>query len=208
MRLGEVIKQKRKEMGFTLIHLSKLSGVSYGILFRIENNSIQNPHPDFLTKLAASLELDYVELMNISGHLKIKDEAKISIKNIVVYNFTDYEEAKNEQQLIKDSHQESIVLDKSLSGFNQFALVLDKQLNHPLCEKGMVMYLTEYHSLKQEMLMLCWLANEKKNFFSLATPIQDKIILRNCHIKSSDEELILDSKLIISRGVVFLKKFP
>ena len=69
MNLNEFIKISRKEKKLTLIQLSKKADLSYSMLYRIEDGSLTNPHPDIIKKISYALQLNYQDLLYLAGYL-------------------------------------------------------------------------------------------------------------------------------------------
>lgn len=62
--VGDFIKIRRKQLGFTQKELSILSGVDYETLRKIETNSTTKPGFYTVHKLFAALKVDFVEIVN------------------------------------------------------------------------------------------------------------------------------------------------
>ena len=69
MNIPDLCRLARKEKNLSLIHLSQLSGISYSMLYRLEEGDIPKPHPDLLRKLAEPLNLAYETLLEMAGYL-------------------------------------------------------------------------------------------------------------------------------------------
>ena len=69
MKLSELFRLSRKERDLSLVQLSQLSGISYSMLYRLEEGDIAHPHPDILRKIAPPLLLDYEDLLHVAGYL-------------------------------------------------------------------------------------------------------------------------------------------
>lgn len=67
--VGEVIREKRKEVNLTLEQLATLLDTTKSYLSRIENNKIERPGIDILKKLSRQLNIDYNTLMIHSGYI-------------------------------------------------------------------------------------------------------------------------------------------
>ena len=63
MKLGALLKNKRKEMGYSLAKLGALAGVSPTHIMNIEKGSV--PTNQTLTLLAQALNLDYKEVLKM-----------------------------------------------------------------------------------------------------------------------------------------------
>lgn len=66
--LGQIIKNKRIELGLSQVDLSKLSGVDSKTISYIERNIRKKPIPETLFILGDALELDNYSLFKTSGY--------------------------------------------------------------------------------------------------------------------------------------------
>lgn len=57
------IRQKRKKLGLSQDKLSKLAGVAYNTIVKIESGENLNPTIETLTKIAEALNIDINELL-------------------------------------------------------------------------------------------------------------------------------------------------
>ncbi|MEK9657245.1 MAG: helix-turn-helix transcriptional regulator [bacterium] len=80
MKFSELLHITRKEKGYTLLELAQRSGLSYSMLYRLEDGDIQNPHPEILQKIAEPLTLDYEELLEMLGYINQKKNTPPSSK--------------------------------------------------------------------------------------------------------------------------------
>jgi len=80
MNFHEFVKMTRKERGKTLIQVAKESGLSYSMLYRIEDGLIEKPHPDQLKALSKPLNISYDAMLNLAGYIKPK-QATVSHKH-------------------------------------------------------------------------------------------------------------------------------
>jgi transcriptional regulator with XRE-family HTH domain len=60
--LGNSIKERRHELGFSLNHLADATGLHKSFLSRIESGAVRQPASDSLRRIAAALELPETEL--------------------------------------------------------------------------------------------------------------------------------------------------
>ena len=67
-KIGEIIKNRRLELGLSQIELSKIAGIDCKTISFIERNIRKKPIPDTLYSLAAALELDICALFYASGY--------------------------------------------------------------------------------------------------------------------------------------------
>ncbi len=65
--LGEVLRQSRREKGWTLREVEARSGVRNAHLSQIESGAIERPDTALLWTLAGLYELDFGELMALAG---------------------------------------------------------------------------------------------------------------------------------------------
>ena len=70
MNINEFIKFQRKKKKLTLVQLAGQAGISYGMLYRLEEGSIKKPHPDLLKKIANSLALNYEDVLKKAGVIR------------------------------------------------------------------------------------------------------------------------------------------
>jgi transcriptional regulator with XRE-family HTH domain len=71
MKLFERIKYERKRQKMTLIQLSKLASISYGMLYRLEEGGILEPNPDLIKSISKPLGLDYQQVLREYGYLGV-----------------------------------------------------------------------------------------------------------------------------------------
>ena len=57
------IRQHRKKLGFSQDKLSKLAGVAYNTIVKIESGENPNPTIETLTKIAKALKIDIANLI-------------------------------------------------------------------------------------------------------------------------------------------------
>lgn len=57
VQIGETIKRRRKELGFTQPHLAELAGISTNTLYKLERGQ-SNPSLEVLNKLAEVLGME------------------------------------------------------------------------------------------------------------------------------------------------------
>lgn len=62
--IGKTIKQIREERNLSQRELSKMSGVTYSALTKIETGIIRSPRIEVIAKLAQALEITIDELVN------------------------------------------------------------------------------------------------------------------------------------------------
>lgn len=104
--LGEIIKNKRLELGLSQIELSKIAEIDCKTISFIERNIRKKPIPDTLYSLAAALDLDICALFYASGYTEdeLRDmfaneeeygiEYVLTIKGYITQSGNDENEAK------------------------------------------------------------------------------------------------------------------
>lgn len=65
IRVGEVIKAKREEKGYTLNEFAKMIEISAGYLSQIENGRKTNPKLDIILRIIHELDIDIEMLLGI-----------------------------------------------------------------------------------------------------------------------------------------------
>jgi len=58
------LKQHREDRGITQKELSKMSGVSYSTLTKLESGFIKNPSVEAILKITKALDLNFDDLIN------------------------------------------------------------------------------------------------------------------------------------------------
>lgn len=66
MSIGEIIKQRRKELGLSAEDIAKKAGVSPATIYRYESGDIRNPRSSILRPIAEVLNLDLYDLVGWS----------------------------------------------------------------------------------------------------------------------------------------------
>lgn len=74
MKTGELIKQRRLELGMTMKALSRLVGVSEATISRWESGDIENMRRDKIAALARALRVPPAVLMDWEEYEKEKNE--------------------------------------------------------------------------------------------------------------------------------------
>lgn len=104
--LGEIIKNRRLELGLSQIELSKIAEIDCKTISFIERNIRKKPIPDTLYSLAAALDLDICALFYASGYTEeelnemfANDEEYdieyvLTIKGYIIQSGNDENEAK------------------------------------------------------------------------------------------------------------------
>lgn len=70
--LGKKLKNAREARGYTVRKVQRLAGVSNGYVTLVELGQTK-PKPAMLRGLSKALDLNYLELMILAGHLTIRD---------------------------------------------------------------------------------------------------------------------------------------
>ena len=66
-QLGNIIKQRRKTLGITQVHLAELAGVNPNTIIRIEKGQI-NPSIEVINNIAEVLGMELSLLLKSSGN--------------------------------------------------------------------------------------------------------------------------------------------
>ena len=67
-KLGDFLRKKREELGFSLREVEKRTSISNAYLSQLEHQKIIQPSPSILEKLAKCYDVSYVQLMILAGH--------------------------------------------------------------------------------------------------------------------------------------------
>lgn len=87
--LGNIIKNKRLELGLSQVELSKLSGIDSKTISFIERDIRKKPIPETLLNLSEALDLKFVELCRISGYTDEEIEDMFGdLEETYPFNFT------------------------------------------------------------------------------------------------------------------------
>ncbi|MDJ0724726.1 MAG: helix-turn-helix domain-containing protein [Prochloraceae cyanobacterium] len=77
---GQVIRQARKEKGFSQRELAKRIGLDFTYLSKLENSRADYPpKEDVIRSLARNLELDEEELVFLAGRIPRKEEELLKL---------------------------------------------------------------------------------------------------------------------------------
>ncbi|GIO01064.1 helix-turn-helix domain-containing protein [Brevibacillus laterosporus] len=68
--LGELVKEKREELGVSLSEVSRITGISKGVISKIENGETKRPELRTLKPIADVLNIPYEEI--IEGYIKVE----------------------------------------------------------------------------------------------------------------------------------------
>lgn len=80
--LGEVLAEKRKELGLTLRQVEAMTGIPNAHTSQIENGTIEKPAPHILWDYARIYGIAYSKLMQLAGHWEA-NRAAGKRKNVV-----------------------------------------------------------------------------------------------------------------------------
>lgn len=82
MKVNEIIKKRRKELGLTLKDVADKLGVSESLISRYESNDVKNMGIDKLIPLAEVLKTTPVYLMGLENNKK-QEDSNIDINNVI-----------------------------------------------------------------------------------------------------------------------------
>jgi transcriptional regulator with XRE-family HTH domain len=80
--LGDLLAEKRHELGFTLRQVEEMTGIPNAHTSQIESGTIEKPAPHILWDYARIYGLEYGKLMQLAGHWK-PGRAPAKRKNVV-----------------------------------------------------------------------------------------------------------------------------
>lgn len=151
MKFHEFIKMTRKERGKTLIQLAEESGLSYSMLYRIEDGALDKPHPDHLKVLSKPLNISYESMMQIAGYLPKKSDKKTQalplLKKIPVISWQTLPKVLSGTKDIP-SEISNTTIDVA-NGNGQMVAIKLQNNQYPPFKQGQVMVLKKQHPLKQ-----------------------------------------------------------
>lgn len=75
-KLGEALKDARKNLGFTLRQVEDSTGISNAYLSQLENNKIKNPSVNILSKLSSLYRISLKSLLSNANMIDEQDEEK------------------------------------------------------------------------------------------------------------------------------------
>ena len=188
MYLNELIKVSRKKKEYTLTSLAHYTGISYGVLHRLENGKIPHPHPDVLKKLSDVLELELAELMTRSGYVlnidNIPDEALIM--DVPVYRFTDYEIYLKEKKSLCIYYEKQWVSNQKIS---LFGLHVDRIFQNQFCHDQCLLFSKNY-SIKNDQYFLCYDKDSEELALTSASQFNKQVILTSLGGKTVGKEYL------------------
>ena len=69
------------------MQLAQETGLSYGKIYRILNGTLENPGPIYLKKLSKSLNLNYSQLLNLTGVISSYEDSKSELSCLPLLNW-------------------------------------------------------------------------------------------------------------------------
>ena len=76
LKLGEYIKEKRTELGYSIREVERKTKISNAYLGQIERGEVSEPSPSKLMKLSECLDLSYKRLMELAGYVMPSDKSE------------------------------------------------------------------------------------------------------------------------------------
>ena len=114
---GKIIRQARKDKGFSQRELAKLVGVNYTYLSKLENDHAGTPpSEDVIDRLARHLELNADQLIYLAGRIT-EDDARVF------------------EEFIKQNYKQMPALFRQLRENPDFAQKLIQESNKPVQEE-------------------------------------------------------------------------
>ena len=79
VKLGTELKKARDQMGASLKAIADTANISTAYLQKLERGEVSSPSPHVLRRLASSLDLTYLGLMELAGYLdeEEREEARL-----------------------------------------------------------------------------------------------------------------------------------
>lgn len=98
---GNHLRALRKSKSLTTRQVADLSGVSQSFISNLENGNRGIPSPEILQKLAAALEVPYLEMMEKAGYLPnfLEEELAKSLYETRVLSKSDHDKTLSNNQL-------------------------------------------------------------------------------------------------------------
>ena len=75
--LGEKLRERRKERHASLETVASEAGISAPYLLKLERGDVNSPSPRVLARIARTLEVPYLSLMELAGYLDEEDLAAL-----------------------------------------------------------------------------------------------------------------------------------
>ncbi len=118
-KFGEYLRNLRKNKGFTLKDLAKLTGLSHSYLSQLERGirgSNGAPSPELLRKLSEPLGVDYYELMEKAGYFTPEEakERRSAFKSALIDFSEDIEIGSSELDLKTILESDELVFYKGI----------------------------------------------------------------------------------------------
>jgi len=79
--LGQILKSARLRIDKTLREVEASSGISNGYLSQLESDSVKQPSPNHLHRLAQEYSLDYAQLMEMAGYAVARQIGAVAQQN-------------------------------------------------------------------------------------------------------------------------------
>ncbi|MGG0753150.1 helix-turn-helix domain-containing protein [Brevibacillus laterosporus] len=124
--LGELIKEKRVGLGISLSELGRMTGISKGVLSKIESGETKRPELRTLKPIADVLEIPYEEIIeryvDVEHRIDILDQLlseSIEISNISLIT-------KVAQQIMKSPNEDTYVILEHL--YNRSCSIVDNEV--------------------------------------------------------------------------------
>lgn len=67
--LGQLLRQKRLELGYSTYHVAKAAGIADSTVIRLENGDFKAPRPEKLARFAELLDLPIADLYAKAGYV-------------------------------------------------------------------------------------------------------------------------------------------
>ncbi|MED1788849.1 helix-turn-helix transcriptional regulator [Brevibacillus laterosporus] len=124
--LGELIKGKRVDMGFSLSELGRMTGISKGVLSKIESGETKRPELRTLKPIVDALEIPYEEIIeryvDVEHRIDILDQLlseSIEISNKILIT-------KVAQQIMKSPNEDTYVILEHL--YDRSSLIINNEV--------------------------------------------------------------------------------
>jgi transcriptional regulator with XRE-family HTH domain len=84
--LGDLLRQKRSDLGWTLREVQEKTGIHNAHLSQIEKGAITRPAPNILFTLASLYDLPYDQLLQLAGHFRADNrQAQRSVQGAALH---------------------------------------------------------------------------------------------------------------------------
>lgn len=130
----------------TLYRLSKLTGISYGYLDRIEKDIKRNPSYEILKKIGLALNVDIQELLAAVGYESNKTGDLRAVGEVPVCKLTDY---------VADPHR-ALLKPMEMLGFSAPPLTVGLCIDHPVDGflSGDILIIAPIKRVHQELIIV------------------------------------------------------